>query len=209
MITNFLRGMDTIYIELQILHCGVVDISLPTVIVSALCRFCTDWRRTRSLMTGSMVYSVTVHLTNMYVSINFTLLVITWVMRYWHGYLSGAKCKWLAYGLADATATPSSLLQKIKNSLSFWYRPTQVALEKKAIKRLCVWVYVKHCFHTSLTSFAPARFSKPTMGGIVFPRTIESSISTIRLSTTFDITTPNFMSTALLRSDGLINVLPI
>jgi len=27
-----------------------------------------------------------------------------WVMRYWHGYLSGARCKWFAYGSADATA---------------------------------------------------------------------------------------------------------
>ena len=54
----------------------------------------------------------------------------TWVMRCWHGYLSGAKCKWFAYGLADATAIPSSLLQKIQNGLSFWYRPTQVVLEK-------------------------------------------------------------------------------
>ena len=26
------------------------------------------------------------------------------VVRHWHGYLSGARCKWLAYGLADATA---------------------------------------------------------------------------------------------------------
>ena len=30
------------------------------------------------------------------------------VVRYWHGYLSGARCKWFAYGPADATATPSS-----------------------------------------------------------------------------------------------------
>ena len=30
------------------------------------------------------------------------------VMRCWHGFLSGAKCKWLAYGSADATATPAS-----------------------------------------------------------------------------------------------------
>jgi len=46
----------------------------------------------------------------------------------------------LAYGLADATATPSSLLQKIQNGLSFWYWPTQVVLEKKAVKQLCVCV---------------------------------------------------------------------
>ena len=30
------------------------------------------------------------------------------VMRCWHGYLSEARCKWFAYGSADATATPSS-----------------------------------------------------------------------------------------------------
>ena len=32
-----------------------------------------------------------------------------WVVQYWHGYLSRARCKWFAYGPADATATPSSL----------------------------------------------------------------------------------------------------
>jgi len=32
-----------------------------------------------------------------------------WVIRCWHGYLSGARCKWSAYGPADGTATPSSL----------------------------------------------------------------------------------------------------
>ena len=35
--------------------------------------------------------------------------VKTWVVRYWRGYLSAARCKWFAYGPADATATPSSL----------------------------------------------------------------------------------------------------
>jgi len=30
-------------------------------------------------------------------------------MRYWRGYLSSARCKWPAFGPADATATPSSL----------------------------------------------------------------------------------------------------
>jgi len=33
----------------------------------------------------------------------------SWVVRYWHGYLCGARCKWFAYGPAHATATPSSL----------------------------------------------------------------------------------------------------
>jgi len=32
-----------------------------------------------------------------------------WVVRYWRRYLHGARCKWFAYGLADANATPSSL----------------------------------------------------------------------------------------------------
>jgi len=32
-----------------------------------------------------------------------------WVMGYWRGYLSEVWWKWLAYGPADATATPSSL----------------------------------------------------------------------------------------------------
>ena len=31
------------------------------------------------------------------------------VMRYWHGYLSGVRCNWIACGPADATATSSSL----------------------------------------------------------------------------------------------------
>jgi len=31
------------------------------------------------------------------------------VVRYWRGYVSGARCRWFAYDPADATATPSSL----------------------------------------------------------------------------------------------------
>jgi len=37
------------------------------------------------------------------------ILLSHWVMRYWRGYLSAARCKWFAYSPADATATPSSL----------------------------------------------------------------------------------------------------
>ena len=67
-------------------------------------------------------------------------------MRCWHGNLSREKCKWLAYGLADATATPSSLLQKIQNGLSFWYWPTQVVLEKRPLNdRACVCVLLHLC----------------------------------------------------------------
>jgi len=32
-----------------------------------------------------------------------------WVVRYWHGYLSEARCKQFVYGPAYATGTPSSL----------------------------------------------------------------------------------------------------
>jgi len=55
-------------------------------------------------------------------------------------------CVWsevqrLAYGPADTSATPSSLLQKIPNGVSFWYRPTQVVLGKRLLND-CVCVYV-------------------------------------------------------------------
>jgi len=55
-----------------------------------------------------------------------------WVVRYWHGYLSGARCKLLAYGPADATATASSLASlKSRMVLPFLCRLTQVVLEKR------------------------------------------------------------------------------
>ena len=55
----------------------------------------------------------------------------TRVTTCWHGYLSGARCKRLAYGPADATATPPFLLySKIQNGSSFWYRLTQVVPDK-------------------------------------------------------------------------------
>jgi len=38
-----------------------------------------------------------------------------WVLRYWHGYLSGARCKWSTYGPADAVATLSSLNPELFN----------------------------------------------------------------------------------------------
>jgi len=33
-------------------------------------------------------------------------------VRYWCGYLSGARCKWFAYGPADATVTSSLVAVK-------------------------------------------------------------------------------------------------
>jgi len=41
-----------------------------------------------------------------------------WVVRYRRGYLSGARCKWFAYGARDATATPSSLAP-VKSRFTF------------------------------------------------------------------------------------------
>jgi len=41
-----------------------------------------------------------------------------WVVRYWRGYLSEARCKWFAYGPADATANPSSLVP-VKSRMVF------------------------------------------------------------------------------------------
>jgi len=56
-----------------------------------------------------------------------------WVLRCWHGYLSGSRWKWFAYGPADATATPTSLASlKSRLVLPFWCWLTQVV-------RLSVW----------------------------------------------------------------------
>jgi len=35
--------------------------------------------------------------------------VKNWAMICWHGYLSGVRCEWFAYGPTNVTATPSSL----------------------------------------------------------------------------------------------------
>ena len=58
-----------------------------------------------------------------------------WVVRYWRGCLSGARCKWFACGLADTTAIPSSrdCFSKIQNGLPFSCRLTQVILEKRPL----------------------------------------------------------------------------
>jgi len=61
---------------------------------------------------------------NMYVSFLTTLQpfsdnYLTWVVRYWCGYLSETRCKWFACGTADATAIWSSSL-KIQNGLPYY-----------------------------------------------------------------------------------------
>jgi len=43
-----------------------------------------------------------------------------WVVRYWHGYLYGARIKWFAYGPADATVTPSSLAA-VKSRMAYLF----------------------------------------------------------------------------------------
>jgi len=57
-----------------------------------------------------------------------------WVMRCWHGYLPGARCRWFACGLDDATTTASSL-GSLKSRLvePFWCRLAQVVLEKRPL----------------------------------------------------------------------------
>ena len=68
------------------------------------------------------------------------------MMRCWRGYLSRVRCKWFAYGLANATATPSSLASlKSRYVFTFWL--TQVVLEKEAVKRVFIcyislWLYI-------------------------------------------------------------------
>jgi len=60
--------------------------------------------------------------------------VKNWVMGYWHGYLSGARCRWFACSPADTTATPIiSCSSKIQNGLLFWCQLTQVVLEKRPL----------------------------------------------------------------------------
>jgi len=59
-----------------------------------------------------------------------------WLMRCWCGCLSGARCRLFAYGPADATAIrkPLSLVLFQSRLVSpFWYRLTQVVLEKRPL----------------------------------------------------------------------------
>jgi len=70
--------------------------------------------------------------------------VKNWVLRYWCGYLSGARCRLFAYGPADATAIPKShrLLPHLNPD---WFYLSGTGLPrlpwKEAIKRL---VFVTH-----------------------------------------------------------------
>jgi len=67
----------------------------------------------------------------------------SWLVRYWHGYLSGPRCKWFTFGPADATATPIiSCSSKIQNGLPFWCRLTQVVWEQRPLNGCVVVVVV-------------------------------------------------------------------
>ena len=59
-----------------------------------------------------------------------------WVMRYWRGYLSGVRCKWFAYGLADATATPSSLAP-VKSTMVYL---SGASLPSFSWKKVIIWM---------------------------------------------------------------------
>jgi len=48
----------------------------------------------------------------------------SWVMRCWHGCLSGTSCRWFAYGPADSIATPSSL----------------TSLKSRMVQPFCCWL---------------------------------------------------------------------
>ena len=57
-----------------------------------------------------------------------------WVMRCWRSYLSGVRCRWFAYGPADATTTPSSLASlKSRQVEPFWCWLIQAVLEMRPL----------------------------------------------------------------------------
>ena len=67
-------------------------------------------------------------------------LVKKWLMRCWRGYLYAARCKWFAYGPADATASPLSLASvKFRLVLPFLYWLTHDDLEKRPMKGVWRW----------------------------------------------------------------------
>ena len=55
-----------------------------------------------------------------------------WVMMCWCRYLSGASCRLFAYGPVDATVPPNAIVS-CTLVLPFWYRLTQVFLEKRPL----------------------------------------------------------------------------
>jgi len=66
--------------------------------------------------------------------------VKSWVMRCWHCYLSGVRCKLFPFGPADATATPViCCLIKIQIGLTFLVPAYPDCHGKEAIKQRCLF----------------------------------------------------------------------
>jgi len=59
-----------------------------------------------------------------------------WVMTYWRGCVSGVRCKWFAYGPADATATPSSVVPLKSRTVYLSDAGLPRLSWKKAVKRM-------------------------------------------------------------------------
>ena len=75
------------------------------------------------------------------------LPVKNWVVGCWHVYLSGARCR-LAYGPADATATPvltHSCVSKVQIGCTFLVPAHLGSPGKRAVKRVCVCVAESCC----------------------------------------------------------------
>jgi len=70
---------------------------------------------------------------------------------FWHGYLSGARCR-LAYGPADATAT--HCLSKTQIGFTFVVLAHPGSPGKRAVKQVCVCVYHDTCTITKQISMA-------------------------------------------------------
>jgi len=75
-----------------------------------------------------------------------------WLMTCWHGYLSGVRRKWFAYGPVDASVTPIiSFFIKIHNTLTFMVSAYPGCPGKEAVKwvsacRLKLWTYSEFAF---------------------------------------------------------------
>jgi len=67
------------------------------------------------------------------------------VMRCWRGYLSGARCKWFAYGPTNATATSLSFASlKPRLCLTFLKVAYPGRPSKGAIKRVSIYLVYAH-----------------------------------------------------------------
>jgi len=79
------------------------------------------WFTTIHSILSVQITCLTIFLHNLLSSLSSTSWHEVYIMRYWHGYLLGVRCKWFAYDPADATATPSSLA-----SLKSWSSKIQI-----------------------------------------------------------------------------------